>query len=236
VGTQKQSRNGDIQDIQAEPADEVDRAGITAFRDLMLLQPARQLIFIVRRRRSKPMRSFQALAVMAAGIALIGCNRPASTPGSLVALTGAGATPTEFFNSCFGDVVSIGFPTEYVAAGPSGALVDFKLSSATGGTAKVETYGSRRSTPAEAETMMRKLHFGLRRIAQEKGCQVEGPQELSEQEAAAGFTLKYSKQNNTGEVVVTRTARTEKEYQDKDGKPVYTIKVVVSEKVGKPAE
>ena len=67
---------------------------------------------------------------------------------------------------------------------------------------------------------MRKLHAGLRWAAREKGCQVEGPTDLSEREAAAGFTLKYSKQNNAGEVVVTRSERTEKEYQDKDGKPV----------------
>ena len=44
-GAQTQgSGNGDTQDIQAEPADEVDRAGITAVRDRTSLQPARQLI------------------------------------------------------------------------------------------------------------------------------------------------------------------------------------------------
>jgi hypothetical protein len=175
------------------------------------------------------------------GVVLIGCGRqaggpPASgpTPGPPVALAGAGAGPTDFFNSCCGDVISIGFPTEYLTAGPGGSSFDVKLSSGSGGTAKVETYGTRRSTPAEAEGMMRKLHAGLRQAAQEKGCQVEGAAELSEREAASGFTLKYSRQNNTGEVVVTRSERTEKEHQDRDGKPVYTIKVVVSEVVCKP--
>ena len=37
---------------RAEPADEVDRAGITVFRDTTSLQPARQLIFVVRPIRS----------------------------------------------------------------------------------------------------------------------------------------------------------------------------------------
>jgi hypothetical protein len=36
-------------DIHAEPVDEVDRAGITACRDMAALQPARQFILIVRR-------------------------------------------------------------------------------------------------------------------------------------------------------------------------------------------
>ncbi len=37
---QDESRNGDI---RAEPADDVDRAGITAFPNMRSLQPARQL-------------------------------------------------------------------------------------------------------------------------------------------------------------------------------------------------
>jgi Acetyltransferase (GNAT) domain len=38
----------------AEPTDQVDRAGITAFRDVTMLQPARQLIFVVRRLCTHP--------------------------------------------------------------------------------------------------------------------------------------------------------------------------------------
>src|SRR5437870_3749604 len=37
----------------AEPADEVDRAGITAFRETTSLEPARQLIFVVRPNSAK---------------------------------------------------------------------------------------------------------------------------------------------------------------------------------------
>jgi hypothetical protein len=194
----------------------------------------------------KAMRRYQSLIVLVAGIALGGCNRPAggpppaaaSVPGATTglpaALAGARVTPTDFFNYCCGDVVSIGFPTEFLAAGPGGSSINFQWGGEPGGTVKVEHSGTRRSTPAEAEAMMRKLHAGLRRAAQEKGCQVEGAPETATGQAAAGFTFKYSRQNNTGEVVVTRTERTEKEYQDKDGKAVYTIKVVVSEIVGKP--
>ena len=50
LGNEKRKR-GHL-DIHAEPADEVDRAGITAFRDITSLQPARQLIFVVRRKGS----------------------------------------------------------------------------------------------------------------------------------------------------------------------------------------
>jgi len=190
--------------------------------------------------RRKRMRHYQSLLVLAGGITLIGCNQPAGGPSPRSASDSAsaseplGAAPTEFFNFCCGDVISMAFPAERAVAGPSGSSIETNFGSG-GGTTKVTLFGMRRSTPAESEAMMRKLHAALRRAAQDKGCQVQGPPEITTEQAKAGFTLKYSKRRNTGEVVVTRTERTEKEYRDKDGTAVYTIRVVVSETLGKPS-
>jgi hypothetical protein len=167
--------------------------------------------------------------VCAAVLAAAGCNRLAPGPAAPV----GGASQTEFFTFCSSDVLSLGFPREYLVGGPGGSSSKVNLNSLTGGTVRFETYGTRTSTPAEAEDMMRKLYAELRRAAESRGCTVDGPTHLSDAEAAAGFAFKYAKDNNTGEVTVTRADRTE-ENKDKDGKVVYTVKVVVAEAVGKP--
>lgn len=142
------------------------------------------------------------------------------------------ATTTDFFEVCLGDPVSLGFPAQYLATGPSGNSSDPR--SGSGGTAKGESYATRSSTAAEANAMMRTLHDELRRLAQEKGCQVEGPAELPAEEPVLSFAFSYSKGKNHGTVSVTRTERKEAEYQVAEGKLVYTVKVAAEETVGKP--
>jgi len=164
-------------------------------------------------------------------IAFAGCSKPNAAPAP-EPVEGSEAKPTDFFNFCCGDVISVGFPLKYLEAGPGGSSTAFNLSSSSGGTAKVEHLVTRRSTALEADQMMRKLYTELRRIAQEKGCEVDGLAELSGDTSTKSFKLIYSRKNNRGEV---ETTRIDKDDKDKaEASKVYSVKITVLEVVGKP--
>jgi hypothetical protein len=173
-------------------------------------------------------------SVAIAVTALPGCNRP-STSAVVVTPPGPEPTPTKFSEACSGDVISLGFPAGIMAAGESGSSSVVALSSGSGGTVKRETYGTFISTPAEADRMMRKLHAELKRLAQEKGCQLEEPSDLPPEGEVTSFTLSYAEKGNRGEVQAKREERTEPEYKSAEqGKVVYTVTVSLSETVARP--
>lgn len=181
-----------------------------------------------------------ALFVVSLGIAPLGCDLPsaappapsASDPDGVESSEAAGANPSEFYEFCRGvELVNQGFPADHSADGPGENSFDINSNLATGGTFKIVNIETRRGTAAESAAMMRELHAFLRRSAEEKGCQVEGAVDLSDQEATTGFTLKYSKGRHIGEVIVTRTERTERHLLGKDGVPVFTIKVSLVERL-----
>lgn len=163
------------------------------------------------------------LAFMMAGIAFLGCNQGKPAP-SLV--------PSSFLTYCGNDIVSVGFPAKFMVAGPGFGKSSGNYNSGTGGTSTLEQLGTRASTPAEAEEMMRKFCQVLQKAAEEKGCRVENPPDLPEKGPVTNFQFAYTCKGNQGEVKVTRTERTEKDLQV-PGKQVYTVKVEVTEKIGK---
>lgn len=164
------------------------------------------------------------LVLMMGSIVFLGCKKAQPAPS---------LGPSGFHNSCRGDIIKIGFPAQFMVAGPSASTSSDEWSSGSGGTCTVMNLGTYASTPAEAEEMMRKFCQELQKVAEEKGCRVENPPDLPEKGPVANFKFTYTyKATNRGEVTVTRTERADKNLQV-PGKQVYTVKVEVMEKIAK---
>jgi hypothetical protein len=142
--------------------------------------------------------------------------------------------PSEFQKYCGSDSIGLAFPRQFLTGGPGGGSSSSSFNSSSGGSSSLEQWATFASTSEEAAEMMRKFSQELQKAAEEKGCKIENLklENLSPKEDATHFSFTYAVKGNNGELSVTRTNRTEKEYLV-PGKQVYTVKLVVNEKIGK---